>query len=184
MIEKSEEYQLPLVIGFIDYEKAFDSIEQFSILEALRKMNVNETYVKILENIYKGATARAHLDNHVSEPFAIERGVRQGDPISPKLFTAVIEEIFKKAELDKGINIDGERLQNLRFADDVALVTKTTKEMEEHLNTESKKCGLKIHKGKTKFMANFETDEEIKIENEKLEKSGKLLLFETDDNNK
>ena len=165
VIEKSEEYQLPLVIGFIDYEKAFHSIEHFSIFEALRKINVNETYVKIL--------ARVHLDNHVSEPFAIERGVRQGDPISPKLFTAVIEEIFKKADLDKGINIDGERLQNLRFADDVALVTKTTKEMEEHLNklnTESKKCGLKIHKGKTKFMTNFETDEEIKIENEKLEK--------------
>ena len=130
-IGKSEEYQLPLVIGFIDYEKAFDSIEHFSIFEALRKINVNETYVKILENtgIYKEATARVHLDNHVSEPFAIERGVRQGDPISPKLFTAVIEEIFKKADLDKGINIDGERLQNLRFADDVALVTKTTKEM-------------------------------------------------------
>ena len=87
----------------------------------------------------------------------------------------MIEEIFKKADLDldKGIIIDGERLKNLRFADDVALVTKTTKEMEEHLNklnTESKKCGLKIHKGKTKFMTNFETDEEIKIENEKLEK--------------
>ena len=163
------------MIGFIDYEKAFDSIEHFSIFEALRKINVNETYVKILENtcIYKGATARVHLDNHVSEAFTIGRGVRQGDPISPKLFTAVIEEIFKKADLDKGINIDGERLQNLRFADDVALVTKTTKEMEEHLNklnTESKKCGLKIHKGKTKFMTNFETDEEIKIENEKLEK--------------
>ena len=45
--------------------------------------------------------------------------------------------------------------------------------MEEHLNklnTESKKCGLKIHKIKTKFMTIFETDEEIKIEDEKLEK--------------
>ena len=68
--------------------------------------------------------------------------MRQGDPISPRLFNAVIEEIFKTADLNKGTNIDGERLQNLRFADDVALVTKTTKEMEEHLNklnTESKK---------------------------------------------
>ena len=103
--------------------------DNLSIFEALRKINVNETNVKILENIHKGATARVHLDNHVSEPFAIERGVRQGDPISPNLFTAVIEEIFKKADLDKGINIDGERLQDLRFADDVALVTKTTKEI-------------------------------------------------------
>ena len=96
VIEKSEEYQLPLAIGFIDYEKAFDSIEHFSIFEALRKINVNETYVENLENIYKGATARVQLDNHVSEPFATGRGVRQGDPISPKLFTAMIEEILKK----------------------------------------------------------------------------------------
>ena len=129
VIEKREEYQLPLVIGFIDYEKTFDSIEHLSIFKTLRKINVNETYVKILENIYKGATARVHLESHVSEPFTIERGVRQGGPISPKLITAVIEEIFKKADLDKGINLDGERLQNLRFADDVALVKKTTKEI-------------------------------------------------------
>ena len=87
------------MIGFIDHEKAFDSIEHFSIFEALRNINVNETYVKILENIYKGATARVQPNNHVLEPFAIERGVRQGDPISPKLFTAVIEEIFKKKQI-------------------------------------------------------------------------------------
>ena len=37
VIEKSGEYHLPLVIGFIDYEKAFDSIEHFSISEALKK---------------------------------------------------------------------------------------------------------------------------------------------------
>ena len=59
--------------------------------------------------------------------------------------------------------------------------------MEEHLNklnTESKKCGLKIHKGKTKFITNFEIDEEIIIENKKTRKSGKLQLFGTDNNNK
>ena len=66
VIEKGEEYQLPLVIGFIGYVKAFDSIEHSSIFEALRKINVNETYVKILENIYKVATASVRLDNHVS----------------------------------------------------------------------------------------------------------------------
>ena len=37
VIEKSEEYQLPLVIGFIDYEKAFDSIEHFSIFDTIEQ---------------------------------------------------------------------------------------------------------------------------------------------------
>ena len=35
-------------MGFIDYEKAFDKVKRFAFSEALRKTNINETYVKIL----------------------------------------------------------------------------------------------------------------------------------------
>ena len=172
-IEKCNEYNLPLCLGFIDYEKAFDSVEHGAIIQTLRKINVNENYVNIIANIYKGATARIHIDNQVSEEFEIQRGVRQGDPISPKLFTMVIEQVFKEADLKHGINIDGEYLRDLRFADDVALCTETEEEMEEHLNIlniESNKVGLKIHKGKTKFMTNYNSDKTIKIDNESIEK--------------
>ena len=95
------------------------------------------------------------MDNQVSEEIPILRGVRQGDPNSPELFTATIQEVFKNAQLEeKGINIDGEKLSNLRSADDVALTTEDVKEMEHQLNTvneERLKIGLQIHKGKTKF---------------------------------
>ena len=57
----------------------------------------------------------------MSDEFPVNRGVRQGDPLTPKLFTAVKEEVFKKADISEGINVDGENLTNLRFADDVAL---------------------------------------------------------------
>ena len=86
-------------------------------------MQINETYISILENIYKNASPRVHLDNHISEPFRIERGVRQGDPKSPKLFTAAMEIMLQKAELIGCIDIKGEELKDLRFADDVALCT-------------------------------------------------------------
>ena len=130
IIEKSNEYNLPLCIGFIDYEKAFDTVEHFAIFEALRKTNVNETYINILQNIYNQATTRAYLDKLVSTEFPIHRGVRQGEPLSPKLFTAVIEEIFKKADISEGVNVDEENLTNLRFADAVALLNETTKQMD------------------------------------------------------
>jgi hypothetical protein len=172
-IEKCHEFNLPLCIGFIDYEKAFDSIEHFAIIRALRNININETYVKLLQNIYKDATAKIHIDNHVSTEFKIERGVRQGDPISPKLFTAAIEDIFKTADLQSGINIDGEQLRDLRFADDVALCTEDTTQMETNLtilNEESKKVGLKIHKDKTKYMTNYETTQQIRMEDKAIEK--------------
>ena len=135
-----------------------------------RKTNVNETYINILQNIYNQATARVHLDKLVSTEFQIHRGVSQGDPLSPKLFTAVMEEVFKKVEISEGVNVDGEHLSNLRFADDVALLNETTKQMEKHLNnhnSENLKAGLKIHKGKTKYMANHADTEDILIDQQK-----------------
>ena len=51
LIEKANEYQLKLCIGFIDYEKAFDSVEHDNLFAALRKVGVNEGYVKIIEDI-------------------------------------------------------------------------------------------------------------------------------------
>ena len=45
-----------------------------------------------------------------------------------------MEQVFKKAEISEGVNVDGENLSNLRFADDVALLNETTKQMEKHPN--------------------------------------------------
>ena len=174
IIEKSNEYNLPLCIGFIDYEKAFDSVEHIAMFNALINMNIPSTYINILQDIYTNATARIHLDNEVSSVINIKRGVRQGDPISPKLFTATIEEVFKQPELDSnGLRIDGERLTDLRFADDVALFANSTEKLEiqfNKLNINSKKVGLKIHKGKTKYMTNFSELHTIRIENDDIEK--------------
>ena len=85
----------------------------------------------------------------MSAELPIHRGVRQEDPLSPKLFTVVMEEVFKKADISEGVNVDGENLTNLRFADDVALFNETTKQMEKQLNSlnsESLKVGLKYTK--------------------------------------
>ena len=126
----------PLCIGYIDYEKAFDSIEHEAIFNALTSIGINETYITILEDTYTGATARVHMDNQVVEEIPILRGVRQGGPVSPKLFTATIQWVFKNAQLEeKGININGEKLSNLRFADGVDVTTEDVKDMEHQLNT-------------------------------------------------
>ena len=88
------------------------------------------------------------------------------------MFTAAIEQVFQKSNIKKGVDVENETLKDLRFADDVALTTRTAEEMEENLNrlnTESKKVGLKIHKGKTKYMTNYETSKSIRIEEEIIE---------------
>ena len=130
------------------------------LITALHKVGIYEGYVQLLEDIYTNATAKIYTENDVSKAIPIERGVRQGDTISPKMFTVAMEEIFKKLNLqERGLNIDGEKLTDLRFADDVALITSSVKDMEiqlNDLNRESKKIGLKIHKGKTKYRLFYE----------------------------
>ena len=69
-------------------------------------------------------------------------------------------------------NIDGEKLSDLRFADDVAQTTEDAKDLKHQLNTvkkENLKIGLKIHKRKTKFMTNIDTDK-IQIDGIEIEK--------------
>ena len=168
IIEKTNEYNLPLCIGFVDFEKAFDSIEHPAMFRSLRNIGINETYINILEDIYTDATAKIHLDSEISTEIKIARGVRQGDPLSPKLFNATLEEVFKNAEMEEeGIIIDGESLSNLRFADDVAIFSKSLESLERQLNKLHQECnrvGLKMHKGKSKFMINIDSKVEIKIQ--------------------
>ena len=91
-----------------------------------------------------------------SERIRIKRGVRRGDTISPKLFTATLESIFRRLNWEnKGVKIDGEVFYNLRFADDIFLCTETPQELQQmlqELSDESRRMGLKMNIAKTKVM--------------------------------
>ena len=63
-------------------------------MKALRRQRIEGIYVKILEEIYKESTATIKLHKS-SNKIPIQKGVRQGNTISPKLITAVLEEVFK-----------------------------------------------------------------------------------------
>ena len=91
-----------------------------------------------------------------SEQIMIKRGVRQGDIISPKLFTAPLESIFRRLNWEnKGVKIDGEFLSNLRFADDIFLCTERRQELQhmlQELSDERSRMGLKMNIANTKVM--------------------------------
>ena len=62
--------------------------------------------------------------------FKIQRGVKQGDPVSANLFNAVLEEIFKLLRwYEEGLKIDGLYLNILRFADHVVLISSSLDEL-------------------------------------------------------
>ena len=82
LIEKALEFNLRLYIAFVDYKKAFDSVEHKPILETLKNQGIQNKYKTLLANLYTVCKAKIQTE--------VERGVKQGDPLAPKLFTAVL----------------------------------------------------------------------------------------------
>lgn len=157
LIEKHKEYNTSLYIALIDYSKAFDTIEHDSIWRSLKRCDVEDKYVNIIKYIYSNSTSRVKLERR-GELIKIERGVRQGDPLSPKLFITVLESVFNNLRWEKyGININGRRLNHLRFADDIVIFAQTANQLQRMIDTldyESGKVGLEINISKTKVMTN------------------------------
>ena len=125
------------------------------ILTSLQEQGIEDVYIEILKDIYTDSSVTVHLHKE-SEKIRIKRGVRQGDTISPKLFTATLESIFRRLNWEnKGVKIDGEFLSNLRFADDIFLCTETPQELQQmlqELSDESRRMGLNMNIAKTKVM--------------------------------
>ena len=168
LIEKSREFHLPLIIAFVDYEKAFDSIEIDRVWTALRQQGVHEKIVMMLQHIYSVARSEFFIGNDSIE-VNIERGVRQGDAISPSLFTACLREVMRSLDWDQfGINIDGQYLSYLAFADDIALISQNADQIQSMLNQladASANVGLKINISKTKVVSsiNIQTPLEVQV---------------------
>ncbi|KAK6018737.1 endonuclease/exonuclease/phosphatase family protein [Ostertagia ostertagi] len=92
------------------------------------------------------------------KPIKMRRGVRQGDPISPALFAAALETVFRNIDwYEEGININGYYLNHLRYADDVVIIAHESQKLQRMLQEvyeKSQAVGLKINFTKTTIMTN------------------------------
>ncbi|KAK6756377.1 hypothetical protein RB195_014658 [Necator americanus] len=153
----SREYKMPLCLTFIDLKKAFDSVETEAVVEALDNQGVPTQYIKVLRELYSNFTSGIS-PFHKNIITDVKRGVGQGDTISPKIFTATVENAMRKFEWDDmGVKIDGRQLHHLRFADDIVLVTPSISQAERMLTEFDETCGcigLQLNLQKTMFMCN------------------------------
>ncbi len=121
IIQGVMEYGLEAHLAFVDFTKAFDLLKQNFMLQALLNHGINSDLVQLIQGMYKRLKAQIITDRE-GEPFDIKRGMRQGDPVSLLLFNCA--EIFRNLDWEnKGIKINGEYLNNLRFADDVVVIS-------------------------------------------------------------
>ena len=93
----------------------------------------------------------------MSEDIEIRKGVRQGCVLSPTLFNLYSEAIFSKAlqNSTEGIKINGEPINNLRYADDTVIIASELADLQNLLQKiylTSEEYGLALNVSKTKWM--------------------------------
>nr|KAG5690467.1 hypothetical protein BaRGS_016467 [Batillaria attramentaria] len=129
---KSLEWNSPLYINFIDYEKAFDSVDREALWKLLRHYGVPGKLISLIQCTYKDMSCRIAHAGQLSESFEVKTGVRQGCLLSPFLFLLVIDWIMKTTTTGRKNGIQWTlwtQLDDLDFADDLALLSHSHSQM-------------------------------------------------------
>jgi hypothetical protein len=104
----------------------------------------------------------------MTEEFAINKGLRQGDALTTQLFNAVLEKVMRHIQINKGGSIYTRTLQILAYADDVNLIGRSTGLLNDavvQMEAGANEVGLKINEEKTKYMIN--TRNKVRFRNQK-----------------
>ena len=150
-MEKAREFQKNVYFCFIDYAKAFDSVDHNKLWKILKEMGISDHLTCLLRNLYGGQEAPVRTGHGTTDWFQIGEGVRQGCILSPCLFNLYAEYIMRNARLEEaqaGIKIAGRNINNLRYADDITLMAESEEDLKSLLmkvKEESEKVGLKLN---------------------------------------
>jgi hypothetical protein len=157
LCERSLEHGNDVYICFVDFEKAFDRVNWIKMMDVLKQLQVDWKDRRLIYDLYMRQQAVIKVADGESEPGEIGRGVRQGCPLSPLLFSIYAEAMMSEAmeDIDEGVSVGGELIKDVRFADDQAMMACTEQGLQEvmdGLNGTAKRYDMKINVKKTKSM--------------------------------
>ncbi|KAH6594081.1 hypothetical protein BASA50_006986 [Batrachochytrium salamandrivorans] len=109
--------------GFRKREEAFDTVPVGALLWKLQNMGFPRRTLAFLKALYTSSSARARAGSLLSDPFPVQRGVRQGCPLSGLLFNLFINDILDGVApiTVPGLSRDTTPIRGLMYADDVAV---------------------------------------------------------------
>ena len=152
IIEQCTEWQRQLYINYVDFEKAFDSIHRECLWRILRAYGIPHQIVLVIKSFYNNFKRRVENSESSFD------GARQGCPRSALLFNLAIDWVMRQTTSDRIRGISWtllSTLEDLDFADDLALLSHTHQHMQEkttRLSMFAQQVGLKISQKKTEVM--------------------------------
>ena len=143
-------------LTFIDFSKAFDYVQKEYLLHKLLNYNINGNVYNSIKAIYNNPVSCVRLGGTLSDWFPISSGVRQGDSLSPVLFATFINDLSSEINaLDAGIDVNGDKLSLLMYADDIVLISSNPEQAQDQLDVMTRWCsqwGMSINSKKSQIL--------------------------------
>ena len=168
LLEKWTKGQKAVHCAFIDLEKAYDRVLREELWECLRLAETSECYIKIIQDMYDGATTTMRNAAGLTKEFKVGVGLYQGSALSPFLFAIIIDRLTEDIRKDAP--------WDMLFADDIFLCRQNHRELEEDLEiwkNALERKGLKVSRSKTEYLrvGGMDDGEELKLQGEKLKRA-------------
>ena len=156
--EKDREGNKPLDMVFVDLEKAYDTVPRGVLWRCMRKRNIPEVYIILVQDMYQGATTRVKSKRGISEHFEVRIGLHQCSALSQFLFIMLVDTIFELS-------------WELLYADELSIIDITSTDTQNRLESWQKdltdNC-LKINLAMTEHLSTRETPLSMKLNGEEL----------------
>ena len=132
-------------LAFIDFSKAFDSVDRTLLLFKLSKIGIVGRMYSAISALYRDPKSRVVLNDHPTDWFSCPIGVKQGDTLSPTLFTIfiddlkhtgvgiVIEDLDNESE-DKNKEKEQTLVNSLFYVDDIVCLAESEEDLQLLLN--------------------------------------------------
>ena len=155
----TKETNIPGIAVFLDFEKAFDSIEWNFIHKCLETFNFGLDLRQWIKVFYTDISSYVFNNGYASKHFHLERGVRQGCPLSGTLFVIVIEllvQSIRRSKEIKGITIDEHNEVKLsQYADGTTVLlsdVQSASKLFDLLSLFERCSGLKLNQTKSEML--------------------------------
>jgi len=175
--EKCIEQNMPLYAVFIDFTKAFDTVDREGLWQVLTNYGCPSKFLNILKSLHCGMQANVAQGSSISKKFAVSSGVKQGCVLAPTLFSlylsAMLEvaftganegvyiqtrhdaDLFKVSQFQAKTKTSQKIVREMLFADDSALVAHEEESMQvlvDRFSAAAKQFSLKINIRKTECL--------------------------------
>ena len=181
ILEQCTEWNRELYVNFIDYEKAFDSIHRDSLWQILRAYGIPQRIINIIKCFYSNFTC---CIGQGDLSFEVKTGVRQGCVMSSMLFNIAIDWVLCRTMEDQRRGIRWTPftiLEDLDFADDLALLSHTRQHIQEktdRLSMFSNQVGLRISLKNTEAMCvNVPSPKKIRVRGQDIPYTNKFTYL-------